>query len=319
MRKKVQHIIKSLVICASLLVMSDSATAYYQQDPCCDYPCQNRRFAVEGEFIYFKPQFDDPFYATTSSSGTLTLGDRHANDFSFEPGFRIGAYYSLCDCAGDLGIRWTRLHTSTSDSASGIVLIKGFNDDFLGTASANFELDYDAIDFFYRRAIYFECPFDLVYGAGLHVDFFKFDNTVSTTGQAVISDAGKIKTWGIGPEVFFQGQYRFTNCFSLVMNAKTALLAQHYDVKRVEVLSGTTIIDLQDDKIWRLVPFFDIRFGINSQFCVCRFPISVEVGYEFLDYVKALYFIDSNGRFPTSPIYRDISFQGPYVNLNISF
>lgn len=283
---------------------------------------------VDVEAIFFKPQIDNPYYAIVIPDTAAGFeGTRYANDSNFQAGFRLGASLSVCCGWESVGIQWTRLHTSYDDSVVGSIFLP--SSATIGSSFSDIKLNYDAVDLLYRRKFTQDC-LCLAGGFGIHFASLKFDYSNDTflnetPGLTLLSFSQNSHAYGVGPEIYLEGSYNpCGGCFGFTASARAALLATYHWAETET--GGAFVADIEDQSIWRVVPYFDLRGGLQYAGTCCGTPFTAEIGYEFILYTKALSSIQiARSATPTISLpveptnYSDVSYQGPYLRVNVLF
>lgn len=301
---------------------------------------------LAGEYIYFQPILDSTFYAIPYSSTNIINGPRLVNQYGFSAGYRIeGLYHFFCDQAL-FRLRWSTLHASHQESTFNPLLapanfpspIPNFIPSFTDvTVVDQLSLDYHSWDIFIGWTI---CNNAILAGSvclGLHTikvankqtdQFSGFTNTTPT----VINALWTTNVHGIGPELGVFGEYFLPKCIKYVprMNLKGSfqiggivLNNKNKDQSQVDVvgLSNSNVnFNFFNDKIQRIVPFWDLRLGIGKECYIGLCAIDLSFGYEILGYYHLLNrTLESSVGGPTFDFYSNLFFHGLFVNVGISY
>jgi hypothetical protein len=342
-----KHLLFFLAVVSLLVgVCSPPCLAYARCPQNTSYVCCSDRFPnnlqVEAEFLYFLPTFDDTYFVIQSLLFDLTTnptGEFLNNDFDFCPGFRIGAAYSLYGgYGGKIYFDYTRL----SDSQTRLVT-EGFLWATRGTAEfTSAFIDYTGsalsnLDFLYHRigASYtntFWCDRCLEVSGFIGVEYASIRlrehyEYLSELADGIIDESAK--TFGIGPQIggqlyllLLENVCCIPGSFALAAHASGSLLAGHSLIDVSNNLIGNFFFSISDEHTWRVIPSWHARLGLNYTVCFSCLSASVEVGYEFTSYLRALarFIIPSNlGVAPSYTNYYNFDVQGLYVNLGLSF
>ena len=200
----------------------------------------------------------------------------------------------------------------------------GIDNSYLdGTARSKIDFKFDRVVAVYGLGILNKCCLYMTLEAGV-----QYTNLEETTRLEYFDsndfDVFNYKScyWGVGPQIGLDLNYLVWDCFSVVGVASSALLIGENDGTDFFCNDGIIVeVDLKTDSIWRIVPSFQARVGLNYTFCACL-DWSVEVGYEFLTYLDALhsnFWTTNSDRGLSVDYYTNVSFHGPFVSLSASF
>lgn len=339
---------KSIFSTLLLLSWVQSLIGYVDPDPGC--------FALQGEFLYFKPTIDQSYYAISSSNNffgenIFPDGDRFNNNSFFRPAFRIEGAYALCNGCNNLDFRFTYLNADNSDSVSGSFLFdtigypgNGAQDpeDTFYSGSADFEeqFRYYAGDATFSRIIFDCCPEYLSILFGLHYVYFKLDEDFDSSGtrvenEVVIAISNRLnrtcRFWGIGPELGLEYRYLLPNCLcwrtgvlSLIGNTRGSLLCSHTKAhfQYNTVRTGPIGVNLNNDPLWRVIPTIDARVGLNYECAFHCLRTNIEIGYELIwysDCVDTIVGYDVAFAGDSIDVFSNLNMQGPYLAISVSF
>lgn len=296
---------------------------------------QPGQFAVTGEWVYLHPLVDSPYYVINGTAGPAfpkaLIGPRNANTLDFHSGFSVEAMYGFTNALDDVRICWTHLVTSDSSTQSGTSLFEiqnypstssGF---YSGTATSHIGFTFNAVEGVFGRHLYEMGCLGLTLEGGLNYSRISQRNEIIYSGTFVgtpITDLLKNTSsyWGIGPQVGLEGSYHIWNRLNAVANVSSALLIGQ---NRTHLL-GTALLEpnsanLRNDAIWRVVPAFQVRGGLNYGLG-CMWDI--EIGYEFLSYIRPLGNIVLEDVLVTAlsiDYYTNVDFHGPYAAVSFKF
>jgi len=265
---------------------------------------------VSADFIYLKPSVDDSYFVIKSPTGVslpfFLAGERINNDFDFEPGFRVGGAYALCDCNREFQIYYTRLDSNQHKLVSGEFLYattgcaacaeQFFN--YTGTASSKLDCLYQRVDANYAQQVFNCCGLDLYVQLGLEyadihfTETFQYIRTVPETGLPTEGTVHhNLKTWGVGPQLGFALDYDLYQCATSYLPGTLSLNI----VSSGSLLVGETKFHLTDRNLdinnkdtWRVVPALHAKIGLNYETCISCYSTSLEIGYEFNSYFRSL-------------------------------
>lgn len=283
------------------------------------HPCSGE-WLIEADYLFLLPSVDDTYFVLNASQdGVFPDGTREQNDFDFQSGFRVGGAYGFCDCNRELRGYYTRLRATQSRTVNGDFLwptvgrpntIVSF-ESFPGSASSDLDLLYQRADGFFAQKIFCCCGLDLYLQGGLefayirlHEDIDYNDLEVGETGTRA-QIFRKSRAWGIGPQLGLELGYeicQFSCCLpsklSVVGYASGSLLASQTRDKEFEqnVVNNTGQVvprgNTVDEHTWRIIPALHAQIGLNYEMCFSCFGASLEVGYEFNSYLRALSRLD---------------------------
>ncbi len=311
-------------------------------------------FSVEAEWIYFSPNSESKYFAIDNGFGVATsiTGERKAVEFdTFHSGYRVAAAFTFCDneCDRYASVTWTSLKAHEtrhlSDTAVGRSIVPTdlppsvIAPDEAGFpfASGSHHFSYYALDGVVGQKILCDCCMDIDLFVGLHyAHFITKEHDVFLTGAGISSAILREQNnfWGIGPELGINAVAPIWCGFSLVGNISSAFIAGRPSSSLDVAGAVATRYDLHNDRKWRLVPYLDLRLGLNYDFCLpCNFDClcscfpsgfrgSIAAGYEALTYFNALGSIVSlNNDTPSATIddYRNVTMHGPFVAVALSF
>ena len=309
-----------------------------QYDGQCD--CQsNGKWSVRGEYLYFRPSIDDSYYAITSPiNSAFPNGSRKNNDFGFHSGYRVGGAYQFCNCCSELDVVYTNLDITRSKSTRGNFLWATVGrPDFLsefenydGFASSRLKLFYRRIDVLYAQCLYECCNLRIGVQFGLEAAYLRLCEryTYQNVGNLGIVRQ-KEKTSGVGPQVGCTFDYKLFQCgdcnpsvLSFHVCTSGSLLAADTKSRESNVLNTVSFLAVRNRTSYRVIPAFHTRVGLNYDLCFSNSKASIEVGYEFNTYIRALsrtVFPDDVAESMSFNRFDNIDFQGLYVAFNFGF
>jgi hypothetical protein len=324
----------------------------------CGAGCGSGRWMVEGEFLYLLPSIDDTFFvlkspALTSPIAPTPFGKRINNDFGFHPGFRVKVGYQSCTCCQGLEVAYARLGASTTRTVRGILwatigdpLLSGVFQNYVGLARSKLNLVYQRVDGLFSKQAWCGRNMNLFFIAGVEYANFQLrENYFYASNTAIFSPpltafftSGKIdlksNAWGVGPEFGFKFRYficlpsclsKCSGNLSIVAGASGSLLASKTQQNTRNIIIGATVlpvVKVQDERVWRIIPAFHGRAGLNYAVCFSCFGASLEVGYEFDSYLRfftrSIYTDDVAPQVNFSNYY-NFDAQGLYVSLALTY
>lgn len=223
-------------------------------------------FTVEGVYLYVKPDVGNTYFATNNSyyavadngaDKELAAGKIVDNDLEYTSAFRVGAYYSFCECPIDIRGFYTRVSSNNTASVSpqnGLAPSALIPDDLESTGtgavgngtlitnvSSYLNLVFQRGDALIAHSLCSDwCGNWMNVFGGLEIIDINFDslNSRSETINAVSNTAAVFnnnKVFGIGPEVGLESKFslcrpgfcrRFVpECLTLVSKGSFSLMA----------------------------------------------------------------------------------------------
>lgn len=329
------------LICAALLTMTTMASALIDTGPC--------QFTLEGEWLYFQPSVDAPHFVEFAQGPgpSSNRGRKIKNSPDWDSGYRILGQYHFSNCT-DVSVRWTQFNETYSRTATAagnatatdfpigvlfpLVETASFGSNVaFSRATAHSTLDYYSIEallgqtLFGFDSFYLKGSLGLQYANAQVKDNYNFSGTTGP-GRSPVSVSYKSRFWGIGPQIGTDLSYDL--CWGLALTGKfnTALLVtkNHFNAEMLSTANGVNQGPI-NEPFWRIVPEVDLRAGLNYRTCFGCFTFDLEAGYEALAYFRALTKNTAAVSTRTSnpgwaiDTYSNLSFQGPYVALAITY
>lgn len=298
------------------------------------------------EWIFLKPVLDVPHYAVTTNvadAPNAQRGQAIKNDATFKPGYRMMGHYCLPDSTNSVSFRGAFLDTFFYDTVYGervLSQVESVSTGVYDVGQANTSIKHFSLDallgqqFVSTPRLYIEGKVGVQYSAVLSRENFFFVNT-NVPGRKEVKYHSRL--WGIGPEIEFNMDYELYRGISLCSKASGGLLVgkTHYNGK---VRCTNTdknycygdkervILDvaMEMQPVYRVIPEWALRLGMNYSRCIAFMNINLECGYEGIGYIKALpqdYNVFSSfiNITQTNISYNNICFHGPYIALAISY
>lgn len=318
-----------------LLVFTTPTYAYI-------HPCPGG-WGIDAEFIYLLPSIDDTYFVIDAPvAKNLPTGKRKNNDLGFHPGFRIEGVYAFCECDRELRASYTRLRARETETIFGNFLwatVGGPNfvsnfADYTGSASSDIDILYQRVDGFLTQKMWQCCGLEFYLYGGIEYAFIRVREDIEyrrTLGEGdTFGDVNqRSKAWGVGPQYGVEFDYNLCNlcwCYPGTLSIEgfvtgSLLVSQ----TRIDASNETSVafgIDVQDHTTWRIIPAWHARVGLNYGTCFSCFGASIEVGYEFNTYIRAVNwqaFTDSTGRGQCFTAYKNFDSHGLYVNAGVTF
>jgi hypothetical protein len=326
-----------------LLALSAGSLAFAGHHPA---PGQ---YAVSADFLFLKPSVDDTYFVLKGAAGNANPnGQRANNDFDFEPGFRVGAVYALCDCNQAIEAHYSYLDANQNRTITGTGLwatvghadlVSQF-ENFAGSASSRNHTLYQNADLSLSQQVYCSPCLDSYVKFGLEYAYFNFHEhhafiNAATAPPATLGEvARKSRAWGIGPQVGFDVDYDlYQNCYclpgtlSLCFGGSGGILAAESNTtvfSRTTAVGGaqTTQVSSGDETTWRLIPALHARVGLNYSTSFGCYDAAFGVGYEFTSYIRGV----SRSIWPDDiadgfahTSYYNYDLQGLYVSAQVAF
>ena len=266
-------------------------------------------WGIGAECLYWKPAVDDTYFAIASSPDTplFPQGRRIHNDFSYKTGFRVFA------ANGDTGlqVRYTRLRaiehktiqsTNFFATVGNPLFFSAFNN-VLGSGFSSEDLLYQSLEGNFQIQLG-GCSFDCDPFVGIQVAYIRLRehvNYVNDTADFTGTVKRKVRSWAVGPQfgidfyyplVCFPGLCSDRRVIAFTLLASGGILVSDTKSKYFDQIFKTGLtfpaIDVHDRFTWRVIPMWNARLGLNytAQF-LCG-GIAFEIGYEFINYLRAL-------------------------------
>jgi hypothetical protein len=290
-----------------LLFMLSTGSLYAESGTC---GLGTGSLSLEAAYLYLLPSVDDTYFAIVEPSDGALIGEKQNNDFRFNSAFRVGGSYTFCNCNTAFEVYYSRLHTKTSRTVTadpgttlgvtiGSAPFATFFQTLPGTITSHNRLLYQRLDAFFDQLVWSPGGSELNFIGGLEYAYIRLRETYNARSFIAVPHFGtskrREKTWGIGPQLGLTYDYLIGQ-FSLLMPGSlrlttfgsTSLLVSKAKTEALDVLSTGTVLNVPDRRTWRIVPAFHARLGLNYAACFCCIGASLEVGYEFHSYVRAL-------------------------------
>jgi len=266
----------------------------------------------------------------------LPEGKRENNDFRFKPGWRVFA----CDYATGLEVRYTRLSATQRREITGSTLFATLGNpgtfvlfnSFSGSASSHLNFLYQRVEGIFQMQLGDGCSFDCDVFAGVQYASMRLREKVeyiSATDTGIVKR--KARSWGLGPQVGIDFYYPIPFCscscagndiLSVTALASGSLLASKAKHSYLDQATATPNFDVHDESTWRIVPTWNARVGLNYTLSFCCVGAALEVGYEFISYIRALQktvFVNNDDVSFSFTDFYDFDAQGLYVLLVLKF
>jgi hypothetical protein len=309
-----------------------------------------REVTVEAEWIYFSPASETSYYAMTAAvTSPFLVESREANRLDdFYSGYRVSAAYNF-ECDNFAVVTWTDLRAQHNAKISVDAPIAIFpilvppsligSDTIFGDfASDQIHFHYSALEVIFGQKLISFMGINLTGLGGIHYARLnsKENFFYSITDPSIATFLGENRStfWGIGPELGLTFDKRIGCGFYICATATSAFLIGHpLDKSFTASLNdeGVSIAfsDITNQRPWRVVPYTDIRIGVNytlnSFFSFCNLHClsgNLEIGYEVPVYFNGLSNIrtDNNVQLGISfDDYRNVIMHGLFALLALSF
>jgi hypothetical protein len=269
-------------------------------------------FEFYAEYLLMRNSRSLPFFAAPENGN----GQLYANRSSWHSGYRLEGAYRFCPNDG-IHLRWMQFpqfsDSRTINNGQLVREIVGATNS--GTAiSDHVKSSLYNLELFYMHDFHFCTPLSLSLLAGVQYSHIHIMEKVKVFGGTPVlllvgEDIFHSSREGIGPELGINLGYSFCSCLSAEMRTSGSWMIAH----RGEKLNEPIIpLKLQEDPIWVVLPYFDMRLGLDYH-GKCW---NVQVGYEILSYLQGIsrfYF------FNLSDLYENLSMYGFYFQVGCLF
>lgn len=321
--------LKQIRLLSTVLALSaGSLCAAGHPEPC--------NWEVSADFLYLLPTLDDTFFVINAgATSAFPAGKREANDLHFHPGFRVGAAVGV-DEGRDFQVAYSRLEQTkdrTVTSGGGLYATMGLPalepefQNYAGSASSNIHLLYQRVDGLIAQQGFVYGDAQLFFNFGLEYAYLRLNEDityVNTDGDIGLVDRHQ-KHWGLGPQAGIEVDYSFADTWlgDLSLNVRTSgsLLTSRRENDDYHVGADATLVDTNDDNVWRVIPAFHAQFGLAWDFCLPCGEANLEIGYEYHTYLRGF----SRAIYPTLASgssfnhYHNFDLQGLYVSASVGF
>ncbi len=227
-------------------------TAGYNAPAPVNLNCCQKGFLFWFSFLYWQPEqnfmdiaFESDSVIRNNACGfSWKHGDVIEMDSSFQPGFKVGVDYLLpCFDYWDISAEYTHLHTKNSKGAmepsEGFLYARWIQPNLISNNSAtricdSWQLNFNVLNIDIGRRCYIgerfiTRPYIGVATAWISQKFKADIELISPLLLLKVTDSSSC--WAIGPRIGIDGNWYFTNCFSLVGNIATDIFFTHYQLK----------------------------------------------------------------------------------------
>lgn len=301
---------------------------------------QTNNWEVSAEFLYLMPTADDTYFVLDAnvSSTTAPNGKILNNNFSFSPGFRVGAGYDLANTSAfELSYTWLQATQNRTVTGSFLWATVGAPDfastfeNYAGSASSNLNSLYESLEARFTHNLWHCNDVDIELIGGIESAYMRLSEnyTYQISGGALGTVYRKGTTWGVGPQVGFGLDYVVlrsscnpSNVLSLVAVTSGSLLTGESRSNQRNVNAGVTLINTNYETTWRVFPAFHAKLGVNYDTKISNFNTSFGIGYEFNSYIRSLLrpqYYDDVVEAQSYNVYDNYDNQGLYVSANLRF
>ncbi len=297
---------------------------------------------VSGEWLYHFLSVDQPNFIIDSTDVDEPIGSRVANDQGWHSGYRVSCTYNFCDSLNSFTARWTHfpsLSEHNSHSGSLLMPIVTFpvdsGDGESGIATIRDTFNSAFVDLLFSREIVRHCSFGLSLLGGVQLGYLGFFQEITTPAggaPSVHTIVTHSRLRGGGLEAGVSGFYNFWNCFSFISSFQSSWLYSEVAVNsEITYNYGELDVKTESDPYWRLIPTTELRLGLSyarplnlARFfrgCGCV-HFDIELGYELFiiqEGVERIFFIDDANPGGSYSQEMDLSLNGPYLHIGVSY
>jgi len=271
-------------------------------------------FDFAAQALYLQPDLDEANYRgiarlATNTNQYMSFNPSYAWGFEIEGAYRFNNDY-------DLDLNWYHVKKNNWRSFGSIV---GNEGNELSTANGTIEPGWNAVNLEFGQRIFFHETNLLRIHAGLQYAYL----SINEVAHVVVADLGNIPSKkqieltysGLGPRMGADLSHGWNNGFSIYSHLATAMLTG----------SRTTTTDyIQIPPIpnrivstTNIVPEIELKLGANYTYVLKQGSASVDIGWMWFNYFKALYVDNFNINTNSVLEHTSTSFamQGPYVGI----
>lgn len=278
--------------------------------------CENGPY-FDVEFLWVRPVEDGLSYAWKITNPDVTTGSNARNirvqdqDFSFEPGFRVGLGYNLGYDKWDIYVNYSWVYSYVRDSVSGVnsdgdgVIVGtlsllpeggGLTYSTFESARTRWQVQFNSWDLDIGRNCYVGQHFSFRPTWGLKAGLIRqhlntyYDNISEANVQySNVQVKGKTRYWGIGPKIGVDGNWELGAGFSIFGRAHAAAMYGEFTVKnRLQAIidrnqqnAGINAGGTFHDSFYRLRPMTYLNLGLKWGRCFWNWMFfSMHVGWE---------------------------------------
>lgn len=327
--------LKKLISCLSLLA---SCMSYAGHDTCCRQDRTDKPWYVEADYLFWKAQADQTYYAIKVPGGFDDLfpftpeNDLVEQCFKNDSGVRLKAGYSFCD-NWDTRLAWTHLNScslSSVQETDGIIATAIFQliQPLGGSgAQSNWKTKFNTVD--WELGTTRDLCESVIFRPHVGIKWGKIHllQNISYTGIIGVSEAlvNKHNNFsGVGPRVGVDSQWYFWDNLSIIGNVSGALLYGKFNIHTDYALTDAQSLQVFTTKVVdckkRLVPTTQILLGLNWEAsCSCAI-FDIGIGYEAQYWWNQWQSIPSLvGVIATTPGHGDFTTSGLTATLSVQF
>lgn len=328
--------------------------ASWGQSPCyVTVPCFEKGFTIGLTGFYSRPQNDDLTYAVVypATDENLTnldfLKDGHVKSISpdYDWGYRISLGYNFSCTANDLLITYRNFnhHTQENVNYRDAIVFATLVDFQATTISDNVRVathagatfDYQALDVDFGQHFNIGCNTHVKLFAGVRFADLerKFDvdyllDVIAIERHISVHPKQDSRFRGVGPRAGTEIQYSLCRGFGLIGEATGSLLVgdirSSYFQRNLNTLADVTVVDdfrsFRNPDQHKCVPNLTGKLGVNYNydFCNCSHTrLTLEAGYQVDHYFDVVYNSFAVNAFDGNKQVSDVTFNGPYVSVQV--
>ncbi len=272
----------------------------------CKPPAWAHRHVVFGEFLYLRPRDAELVYAAPVDGPTTPpgnpadpgnqVGPLGMINPDYDPGFRLGFAWAMNDCTSVL-VTWTHLETSTSDhlfaEPGNFVQSQVTHPGVLNAADnwqvaeANYDIDYELLDFDYRTLVTHSDLYAVNVLGGLRYGRLeqRFDSVFSINGSRSVDTGITFDGLGLKAGVDAERYIRCTGFYAYGKSTASVLAGE----MRASFFQRSSFANREIDTRWeagRIVTIVDLELGVGWRSRCDRFRLAA--GYLFSAWFNTL-------------------------------
>ncbi len=293
-------------------------------------PFLRQGFFLTADFLYWIAHEEGLEYATTGVIGTaqtssVAQGSAQKLNFKWKPGFRVGLGWTLPNSYWDLSANWTWYHSTAKGSATSstttvnslwpslLAPVLSTEQGALSSASANWRLCYNTIDFELGRSFYPNKHLAVRPHSGVRAAWInqRYSNVYNFAPAAASTVTRSLRNnyQAAGFKVGVDSLWSCNRYWGIFANSSMSLLGGNFSVRETDFasvpLSGIAenAISVRD-KLFSVVPVFETAMGFHLTLAPNNrhYWFDLNAGWEYLvwfDQNQMALFTDStaNGTF----------------------
>ncbi len=302
--------------------------------------------SINGTLLYFTPSYDETYFVINGSGfdgngNLMPAGKRINNPVGFTPGFRLDGSYWFNRCF-HFGFRWTHLFATSEEKVVKLNVIPqlwptesipsqlNVPSPFSGEASSRIAVMYQKGEVLFDEWLWslYGCRFAL--REAIEWSYIRYHETVKYVAtNAAEKLSYHAHTKGIGPQLgvitlwlpsdiytWFPKSWalRLMTTGSLIVANSKPKITTH-DTHNVEHY-------VTQSSFWRVVPEWNLTFGINYLKRSLCMMIDIELGYEITTYIRGaskLIFDEASVPGHSFNQYSDFYVHGAFLSCTILF